>query len=109
MIIYEVNLQISREIIQPYLEWLAPHVQKMLQFPGFMDVVYLQEQVTDDAAFIGLTLQYQIENNASLQHYLDHHAHKMREEAQKFSGKFSATRRVFTTMSIDHLRLSYTE
>lgn len=109
MIIYEVNLQISREIIPSYLEWLAPHIEKMLQFPGFIDVICLQEQVTDDAALIGLTLQYRIENNAFLQNYLAHHAHKMREEAQKFSGKFSATRRIFTMMSIDHLRLSYTK
>ncbi len=109
MIIYEVNLQITTEIFPTYLEWLAPHTQSMLQFPGFLNVNILKERDVDTAQHTHLTLQYQIETMAHLDHYLQHHAQNMREEAQQFAGQFSASRRIFTVTCLDLVRLSYTQ
>lgn len=96
MIIYEVNLQISPEIYERYISWLKPHVQEMLQFPGFLRAIILNELHAPDTAFKWITVQYTVESMAMLQSYLDNHAQKMREDGlARFSGKFSATRRVF--------------
>lgn len=109
MIIYEVNLQITTEIFPTYLEWLEPHTQSMLQFPGFLGVNILKERDVDTPQHTHLTVQYQIETMAHLDHYLQHHAQSMRAEAQQFAGLFSASRRIFTMSCFDFVRLSYTK
>lgn len=102
MIIYEVNLQISTEILATYVNWLHPHIQKMLKFPGFVTVFCLKEH-KNDPQYTYLSLQYHISTQAHLDDYLQHHAQKMREEAQAFQGQFSASRRIFTLDTPDQL------
>lgn len=95
MIIYEVNLQIQPKNFDDYLTWLKEHVQKMLDFPGFLQAQLRQD--LDNANHISVC--YTIKDEYSLEHYLTQHADKMRAEGlEKFADQFSASRRIFRTL-----------
>ena len=101
MIIYEVNLNIDREIYFEYKLWLMEHVKEMLQFPGFMQAILLKQEQDDVSDQEKLTVQYQLESREYLEKYFIECAPKMREEGiRRFKDKFSATRRVFNVQDI---------
>lgn len=99
MILYEVNLEIEPSIEDQYLVWLKDHIQKMLQFEGFLDSkTYRQHESHQKVKF---TVHYFLKDQESLDHYLENHASQMREDALTlFSGQFSASRRVFRLVSL---------
>ncbi|HVT62579.1 MAG TPA: DUF4286 family protein [Legionellaceae bacterium] len=94
MMIYEVNLSIPKDIYTTYMQWLKPHIQKMLSFPGFQNVRMLKPCDTTDTGYISLTLWYEIESAAYLNHYLQEHASAMRQEAAPFAQTCHITRRI---------------
>ncbi|HHT0592925.1 TPA: DUF4286 family protein [Legionella anisa] len=96
MVIYEVNLAIDEAVYPQFQLWLKKHVKEMLQLPGFMQACILkpENEKTEDQE--KLTVQYQLEDRASLNIYFAEFAPKMREEGLNlFKDKFSAQRRVF--------------
>lgn len=96
MVCYEVNIIIATQYLEDYRLWLTRHIQEMLQLPGFINAQVLKEYGLEDRAFSHLTIQYTLDNPKSLQLYFDNHAQRMREQSLKlFSGKFTATRRMF--------------
>lgn len=99
MIIYEVNLSINKSIFDDFLLWLKPHIDDILKIDGFKDAyvfqpLALQTELEEETSH-QLCVQYRVESFQHLEHYLQHHADKMREEGQKrFPEQFSATRRI---------------
>jgi hypothetical protein len=97
MVIYEVNLQINRDIFPDFISWLRLHVEHILTLPGFIKALYLKEQITDDIDIQTLSIQYYLDSQASLDNYFENHAEAMRDDGLvKFPNQFSATRRIFT-------------
>jgi cytidylate kinase len=104
-VVYEVNLLIDEDIFSPYMAWLRPHMQEMLTIDGFCsaqlcDAVHLPD---DDAPANGqrrVVASYVLTSRAHLQEYFDVHAARLRGDGvNRFKGKFSATRRIFSNMN----------
>ncbi|MGS2722342.1 DUF4286 family protein [Porticoccus sp. GXU_MW_L64] len=96
MLIYEVNLTVSRDIASDYRTWLQTHIEDMLKNPGFHAAKFYQRDA-DQAGGDGecWTVHYFVESRAALNEYLDGPAIAMREDGiKRFGGKFSANRRV---------------
>ena len=104
-VIYEVNLQIDADIVDEYVAWLVPHMQEMLTLPGFTscqlaDTVDLSQGCVgapDPGRSVHMTATYLLESREKLQEYFDVHAKRLRGDGtSRFTGKFSATRRIHT-------------
>ncbi|MEM9302846.1 MAG: DUF4286 family protein [Pseudomonadota bacterium] len=99
MIIYEVNLEVDRDIVDAWLPWLHDHVAEMVALEGFSGALVF-EVVEPEAAGRCFCCQYQLSSRDALQNYLDHHAERMRAEGQRrFPGGFSAARRILEPVS----------
>ena len=96
MILYEVNLHIEKDIAEAYVQWLILQMQLILQCEGFRKARCFSE-LQDDATHCLITVHYEIETQADLNHYLQYYAPRMREDGiQRFDEHFSATRRLLT-------------
>lgn len=98
MVIYEVNCLINVDSFTAFNNWLIPHVQQILAYPGFQKA-YIAEQTDGNAAAHKkcLTVIYQITDQKHLDYYLTHHAPKMREDGlRQFPHQFTTSRRIFT-------------
>lgn len=101
MLIYEVNLQIDLDIYNDYLIWLKPHIQQILNLPGFIKALLLAEQAIANQATKNITVQYHVESQEDLDNYLTNHAPQMRNDGlNKFKQKFTAARRIFIVNEI---------
>lgn len=101
MVIYEVNLNIDKEIYSEFELWLSDHAKEMLQFPGFIQASILKPEQDEETGQEKLTIQYQLGNREDLEKYFIEFAPRMREEGiRRFKDKFSATRRVFKVQDI---------
>jgi antibiotic biosynthesis monooxygenase (ABM) superfamily enzyme len=98
MVIYEVNLEINKEIYTDYMKWLKQHIQLMLQFKGFISAKV--SHLTEINPHIKhVTIWYSLESKQALEQYLTLHAPTMRQEGiEKFGNKFSAHRRIFESI-----------
>lgn len=95
MIIYEVSLTVANEILVAYEAWIKTHIQEMLQFKGFINATLAKDLEAKDKATL-LSVRYVLQDEKSLQDYLNEHAHIMREQAiKKFSNQFSAVRKIY--------------
>lgn len=97
-VIYEVNLELNKEIADEYMAWLRPHMMDMLQFEGFISgKISSFERVKEynDPQIVPYVVTYRVRSREDLQKYFDYGATKMRGQAtSKFKGKFKAWRRV---------------
>lgn len=96
MIVYEVSLQVDRDIVAEYLQWLHGHIAHIVALPGFVEA-QLFEVVDehDTGAQRGFVVSYRLRDRAALQRYFDEFAPALRADGQaRFGGHFSATRRV---------------
>ena len=98
--IYEVNLEVQQEISRAFEQWLQPHITEMLTFDGFLRADWFErssdneERVANAALW---TIQYHLDQRSSYQRYIEEHAERMRSDGlQRFAGKFTATRRLYT-------------
>ncbi len=95
MILYEVNLSISKDIFSEFNVWLKPHVEEILGFKGFKHAHIFHDQQNDNPHFVTLIVQYEIASIQDLDEYLEKHAPRMRADGvNRFGNKFSATRRI---------------
>lgn len=103
MMIYEVNLNINKEIYPEFIEWLREHIKEILQLPGFIQACLLEEELEQTEGFDQekLTVQYQLESKDDLQRYFTDFAPKMREDGiNRFKDQFSANRRIFSIQEV---------
>ena len=94
MIIYEVNLNISLNVYNKFDLWLNKHIEKMLSHKGFIECKRYTIK-SDDIKNKNICLHYYIEDENSLQDYLDNYSKIMQKSAVLIFGKqFSANRRI---------------
>lgn len=99
MICYEVNLEVDSDIYFKYLDWLRVHTKEMLSIEGFQSAKIWEDVENINNYKKKITVTYFLKDHNSLDSYLEHHAERMRKQGEdKFSGKFSANRRVLTEL-----------
>ncbi|HEY0504735.1 MAG TPA: DUF4286 family protein [Lysobacter sp.] len=100
-VVYEVLLDVDADVEVAFREWLDDHVRQIVALPGFMDARL--SRVDDPPALPGrlsLCVQYTLHDAAALDAYLRDHAPRMRADGQaRFGGRFSAQRRVTSTLA----------
>ena len=92
--IYEITLSVDRQIIGAFDEWLAGHVQSMLDLPGFVKAeIFLLDD--DEQGRARRVTHYYLENDSALENYLAGPAQQMRQAGiDRFAEKFEASRRI---------------
>jgi hypothetical protein len=95
MVIYEVNVNVNKEIYNEYYKWLITHMDEMLKIDGFSKVeIGLVENPAEEGKK-KVRVSYTIDTYENLQKYLTQHAPKMRSAAiEIFGDKFHADRRI---------------
>ncbi len=100
MLIYEVNVSVIESRADEYAEFLNHHIREILAFQGFVSAELFREiRPTTDASAselkkVHFVVQYRVQSEQDLQHYFDHHAAAMRQDAiQRFGDSFTAHRR----------------
>jgi quinol monooxygenase YgiN len=101
VIVYEVSIEIDREIGDRFAQWLAAHVEQMLRFDGFLGAQrYERSDLAADAPRRCFVTAYRLRDQAALDAYLADHAAAMRGDAeQRFGGRFGASRRVLRELA----------
>ncbi|WP_299011898.1 DUF4286 family protein [uncultured Shewanella sp.] len=95
MVIYQVELKIENDIAKEYLEWLTPHMEKMMSFNGFLKVDLYEDLTDKEEGNKRYTVIYHLASEADLQAYLSGQAQAMRDEGIKlFGGRCQASRKV---------------
>ena len=104
-VIYEVNLELDKSIVDDWLKWIVPHAQEMLKIDGFKScTIYDAEFLSSGPSGVEInknvihkSCKYRVESMAKLQHYFDNEAKQMRGDAVKnFADKMKAWRRVLS-------------
>ena len=95
-VIYEVTLNVDREIIDEFDDWLSGHAMEMLELPGFTAArIYAAE--SDDESRACRIARYELESRALLDEYLAGPAAAMRQSgADLFGDRFDASRRIMS-------------
>lgn len=95
-VIYEVNIEVDRDIADTYRLWLWDHIAEILALPGFTGAkVFDVLEPPPSAGRIGLCTQYALKNHEALESYLRDHAPRLRADGTaRFGERFSAQRRV---------------
>ncbi len=92
--IYEVTLSVDREIVDAFDDWLANHVQEMLDVPGFLKAESFEIEDDDEGRARRVT-HYYLASDQDLEDYLAGPATAMRQSGVAlFSDRFEASRRV---------------
>jgi len=98
--IYEVTINVDREIVDQFDAWLSDHVQEMLQISGISHAEVF-EQEDDDQGRARRITQYFFASDADLEQYFSEQAEAMQQSAiDRFEGRFEAARRVLRHIEI---------
>ena len=90
--VYEVTLCVDRELAHDLDDWLASHVEAMLEIPGITDA--RTYALDDDGNGVRRVTCYQFESEALLDQYLAGRAGELRRQTvDKYGERFEATRR----------------
>ena len=102
MLIYEVNLEVDKEAEQTFIEWLPFHIKQILVLPGFEKANWFSiESLESSSDKVLWTVHYWVQNRELLEKYFTDHAPTLRADGLKrFGGKFKATRRILTEITI---------
>mmetsp|Transcript_43837 Transcript_43837/g.70155 ORF Transcript_43837/g.70155 Transcript_43837/m.70155 type:complete len:110 (-) Transcript_43837:1-330(-) len=97
-VIYEVNLEIDNDAVDEFIAWLKPHMQEIIELPGFVGGNMFKVEPTEEdkastkSKYIAV---YYVETRKHLQEYFDTHAARLRGDGiKRFEGRFQATRRI---------------
>jgi hypothetical protein len=94
-LIYEVECQLDPDIVADYDAWLPGHVRDVLACPGFHGAS-IEIPETPPGERQRRRIRYRVDSAASLDHYLENNATRLRTEtAQRFGGRVHCERRVF--------------
>lgn len=99
-VVYEVTLEVETDIVTEFDQWLAGHVQALLQLPGFTDARVLRG--ADGASPTVRVVQYLLSDQRALDDYLRIHAARMRDAGlSRFGSRFKASRRSFPANELE--------
>jgi hypothetical protein len=94
-LIYDVECELDPDIVADYDAWLPGHVRDVLACEGFLGAT-IEALETPAGERQRRRIQYQLENAAALDHYLENKATQLRTEtAERFGGRVHCERRVF--------------
>ena len=92
--IYEVTINVDREIVDQFDAWLAHHVEEMLQISGISRAEVFEQEDGGQGRARRITHYYFV-SDPDLEQYLSGPAEAMRQSAiDRFEGRFEAVRRV---------------
>ncbi len=93
-IVYEVNLEVQKDIEKAYLEFLDEHIKEILLLEGFVDANLFMDVNSDDTTS-RIVCQYRIKTSEDMDNYVKTYAPAMRAKAiELFGDKFKASRRI---------------
>ena len=99
MIIYEVNLNVERNIAREYQNWLEKHINDMLTFDGFEKAMFFERKEESNTQIVCFTTHYHISSMDQLQDYFQNHAEKMRADGiRRFGDLFKSDRRILSLL-----------
>jgi len=110
VVIYEVNIEVPREIVIDYSSWLRLHVDEMLRLDIFYAAeVYVrhpeEEDKEGDGTFSHFTVHYRARDRESVESYLRDHAPRMRQRVHEiFKTQVKISRRILSRIRSDELR-----
>lgn len=95
MVLYEVNLVIDLEIENDFLTWLEPHMSEVCLKGKFEKAkLYFEKR---DGAHAYWVVQYHVQDQKTLDVYLNNTAPQLRQDAiNRFGTQFTAHRRILT-------------
>jgi hypothetical protein len=87
MIIYNVTTHVSNTIIEAWLDWMKnKHIPEILKTECFTKFQLVRLLETDETEGQTYATQYYAENEDKYREYLDKHANRLREDAEKSWG-----------------------
>ena len=99
-VVYEVTLNIDREITAEFDEWLTAHVADMLELPGFISAETLESETGEENRVQRVT-RYTLSGRDELEAYLAGPAAAMRQDGiDRFGDHFQATRRILSASAV---------
>jgi len=94
-LIYEVECLLDPDIVADYDAWLPGHVREVLDCPGFHGAS-IEIPETPPGERQRRRIRYRVESAAALDHYLENHATRLRNDtAQRFGSRVLCERRIF--------------
>ena len=96
MVVYEVNLEVQSEIDEDWRAWIRPHMAELIALEGFQGAELYEVEQESESKSRHYSVQYQVENRASLDAYFKAHAPRLRQEGlERFGERFTASRRIY--------------
>lgn len=100
-LIYEVRLAADPAVAHEFDLWLADHVRRMLELPGFYDARVIRADDGPDGRRRRL-VRYRLRDRRALDAYLERHAPAMRRDGlERFGDAFSAERDIYPATTGD--------
>lgn len=96
-ILYEVSIRVTPQILEKYRSWLKPHAEHVVRAGDFLSYSLWEHSLNSGHEFV---VHYEVKSQGQLDHYLNHIAPQLREEAHKiFGSDFSIARRILKQAS----------
>jgi len=102
-VIYEVNIEVDKDVAESYRAWLVPHMKEMLTIDGFEEATLADVESlpsgggASTSGRLSMVATYRVSSREKLQEYFDVHAARLRGDGvNRFKGRFQCTRRIHT-------------
>ncbi len=93
MYIYNVTINIEENIHTEWLDWMKnEHIPDMLSTGKFTKALMTKVQVEEEMGGVTYSVQYTTRSKETLQKYYAEDADRLRNESNRFAGKFVAFR-----------------
>ncbi len=93
MYIYNVTINIEETIHDEWLDWMKnEHIPDMLSIGKFSKALMTKVLVEEEMGGITYSVQYTTDSKETLQKYYAEDADRLRNETNRFAGKFVAFR-----------------
>jgi Domain of unknown function (DUF4286) len=96
MLIYNVTIQVNKEIATEWLEWLKnEHIADMMRSGCFVNHQVVRLLHVDESESITYAVQYYAEDQTQLDRYLNEHAATLRQKGtERWGDRFIAFRTI---------------
>ncbi|NEV94733.1 DUF4286 family protein [Psychroflexus sp. YR1-1] len=100
MLIYNVTTNVEEDVHDEWVDWMKNiHIPAMLQTEKFVAATMSKVDVVESMGGITYSVQYRIEDKATLERYFEDDFEYMKKQTKLFEGKFVSFR---TEMEIVH-------
>jgi hypothetical protein len=100
MLIYNVTTNIEEDVHDQWVKWMkTKHIPAMIHTGKFISATMSRVDVVESMGGITYSVQYKIQDKATLERYFEENAPELRAQTKAFEGKFVSFR---TEMEIVH-------